>query len=466
MRPKVKSAAYMKILYNTGVLTDIPTGEYQFGIHGESLLNGGRAPIEAVAGGGNTFKSTTAIARDLIVLDRLRQAGVDTSLSIEDTEMNMQPVNMGRFASNLPSFNGMNPIDDGSMVITDDSMMYGDEFVRAMDDFVIEKLKIRDSQMVEIPFLDKDGKPMKIIPPSFWGIDSLTHWKTKALEKFNKSNLGTSEQNTINMKMGLDKSNFLLKLGRMTVSANHYCFLTSHYGKDSAPIGGNPNIPPPKKLNAMGSGEKTKGTTEQIYYVTHNMWRNKTAKPLTNQGTKGPEYPVDSTETNEPNLDLYVVDTVLLRGKFGPSGFTIPVVLSQKNGILPELTRFHYLRTNNYYGMNGGNTTFEMDLFPGLKLSRTTIRSKMKENPLLIRAIEITSDLLQLGIHRRHSDVHMSPAELFETLKKKGYNWEQLLNTREWWCPNNDKHPMSYLSTLDLLRMAHDKYRPYWLQKG
>jgi hypothetical protein len=48
-------------------------------------------------------------------------------------------------------------------------------------------------------------------------------------------------------------------------------------------------------------------------------------------------------------------------------------------------------------------------------------------------------------------------------VKEKGYDWDEILgNTRGWWTLNNDEHPIPYLSTLDLMRMRLDKYKPYW----
>ena len=57
-----------------------------------------------------------------------------------------------------------------------------------------------------------------------------------------------------------------------------------------------------------------------------------------------------------------------------------------------------------------------------------------------------------------------TPAELYEDLKKKGYDWNILLNTRGWWTIENDKHLIPFLSTRDLLNMRAGTYHPYWLE--
>lgn len=43
---------------NVGSMIDIATGTFELGINGEWLLNGGLAPITAVCGRAQTYKST------------------------------------------------------------------------------------------------------------------------------------------------------------------------------------------------------------------------------------------------------------------------------------------------------------------------------------------------------------------------------------------------------------------------
>lgn len=56
-----------------------------------------------------------------------------------------------------------------------------------------------------------------------------------------------------------------------------------------------------------------------------------------------------------------------------------------------------------------------------------------------------------------------SPGELYEDLKKMGYNWDELLETRGFWIFNDNIHPRKYLSTMDLLKMRVGEYKPYWM---
>ena len=56
--------------------------------------------------------------------------------------------------------------------------------------------------------------------------------------------------------------------------------------------------------------------------------------------------------------------------------------------------------------------------------------------------------------------------ELDEDIKKLGYDWNVLLETRGYWTPNQYEHPIPFLSTVDLLKMRVGKYTPYWLKSN
>ena len=57
----------------------------------------------------------------------------------------------------------------------------------------------------------------------------------------------------------------------------------------------------------------------------------------------------------------------------------------------------------------------------------------------------------------------MDPKDLYEAVKKQGYDWDTILSTRGSYRFNNDVHPVPYLSTLSLLKMARGAYHPYWM---
>jgi hypothetical protein len=140
--------------------------------------------------------------------------------------------------------------------------------------------------------------------------------------------------------------------------------------------------------------------------------------------------------------------------------------VSQQEGVHGPLSEFHYCKVNDRFGIDGTLQHYSLDLMPDVKLSRTTVRGKLDSDPKLRRAMNITSEMLQMRQlwDDVPEDVMCTPKQLYEDIKKLGYDWDVLLNTRGWWTCDNDKHPIPYLSTMDLLQMRVGNYKPYWLK--
>ena len=103
----------------------------------------------------------------------------------------------------------------------------------------------------------------------------------------------------------------------------------------------------------------------------------------------------------------------------------------------------------------------------GKIVADATVRSKINNDPLLRRAINITAELLQLEIYSndiKQQGLLCSPKELYEDIKKLGYDWNVLLNTRGYWTIDQYDNPVPFLSTVDLLKMRAGTYKPYWLE--
>ncbi|MNY30504.1 hypothetical protein D3C86_1646150 [compost metagenome] len=97
-------------------------------------------------------------------------------------------------------------------------------------------------------------------------------------------------------------------------------------------------------------------------------------------------------------------------------------------------------------------------------MQRTTVRGKIRDNPRLQRAMEITSELCQmenLGFIQARGYL-MDPKDLYTKIKELGYDWDEILDTRGYWDFEENNNPKHFLSTLDILRMAKGEYTPYW----
>jgi hypothetical protein len=466
MSPGFSKTQPVKPSINIGACLDIPTGEAHEGQYGETIVNGGLAAVTGVVGTGNRFKSTFEHYQNLTALDRILSASM-SSYGLYDTEMNTNERGLRRLYARYPRLNNPDIIDSGIWEITDKVQYYANEWFEIYKTFLNNKRKAGDKLRLNTPFLDRDGKNfMKFIVPTFQAIDSFSEFETADVAKILDDNeLGESGGNTVHMRQGLAKTRFLMELPALAMGAAGYTTLTAHVGKEIVMASGPMTPQPTKKLGHQKAGDKIKGVTDRFFFLMLNCWDNQNAKPYINQGTKGAEYPRMGEDPIELDPDLNIVTTKQLRGKNGLTGYSIDLLISQSEGVLPELTEFHNCKTNDRWGLNGSDRNYSLALKPDVSLQRTTVRTKLQTDPLLARAMNITSEMLQIQQFWPGFDKTLmcTPQELFDDLKSKGYDWDQLLSTRGWWTLNNEKHEIPFLSTPDLLRMRAGLYKPYWM---
>lgn len=457
-----------KISINIGALLDIPTCSIITGKEGESIYNGGLAPITAIVGTGNNFKSTILHYMMLSAADKILET-TETQLITYDTEANVSLDRLESLASDfkhLPKdpVTGENPI----WVITDKTVMPGNEWGVEVNKYIEEKKKSKDSIVSYQAFKDPYSKDMfKSQVASFIEIDSVSEFEAKSSMDMLAKDLDSSDTNTFAMKQGLFKSKFLSTIPSMSVGSNTYFLMTAQLGeKIDMRTGPAMYQPQFRVLQHLRTGEHIKGVSSKFFFLIHNCWYAHTAKVLVNDTTKLAEYPLNENEVQKTDLNTIMLTS--LRGKTGPSGINITLVISQTEGVLPSLTEFHFIKENKRYGISGNNTTYHLDLYPDVNLSRTTVRGKLKDDRKLQRAVNITAEMLQLGIYHpavRDSGIICSPAELYNDIKELGYDWDVLLNTRGYWTIDQYDNNVPFLSTIDLLRMRRKLYHPYFLDK-
>ena len=454
-----------KPLINIGALFDIPTGMYQKGAKGENILNGGLSTVTGIVGLGNNFKSTIAHYMMLKAADRIECSVPDaTMMHTYDTENNMN-FNLERYdllANNMTTCLPRNPVTEEVWTIVTKADMPAEIWLKE----VLYKLKtIKEKEVKKIKldcFYDKKTKkPLEELPPSFIEIDSLTEFEPSTTEDMLESN-SIDKTNMMYMQQGAFRARVLKDLPRIANTANIYFILTAHLG-DKKDLAQGPFSKPTKDLQYMKQNEKIKGTTDKFLFLTTHLWKAHSSTALKNQNTGLPEYPMYE---NDIEVDLNLVKLTQFRSKTGPSGYTIELIVSQNEGVLPELTEFHYIKTNKF-GLGGNPRSYWIELYPDIKLQRTTVRRKLKEDYKLARAVNITAELLQLKKFKpAYGPLLCDPNELYEDIKKLGYDWNILLNTRGWWTPKNyDPKLRPYLSTMDLLKMRKGEYVPFWIDE-
>lgn len=458
-------AEHLAPMINVGAGLDIITGRWYYGQHEEAVLNGGLAQLSGYVGMGNLFKTATMVYKNLTAMYRIHR---DSTGSMYETEMNTQGSRITDLASHLPEYDGFDPLLTERFVVTNRKHYSGDEWYDETKDWL--QLKMETGKKKEgralLPFLKLGtNELMEMIIPTFGILDSWTDFVTKDVSKMNDDvELGGKGAETMFMKQGIQKLRLLTEFPPLLHKASHYFGMSAQMGSIFNLDQYNPEK---KKLSDIQGNVKMKGVTDKFTTNMNSIMQFYTREKLLDQKTKLPKFPRDSHDDAQGDTDLNVIHATELRGKSGPSGIPIRLVVSQKQGILPSMTEFYNLWDHpDSFGLEGNDQNYYLTLRPDTKLSRTKVRTKIDEDAMLRRALTITMELMQmtrLMPELRNQGLLCTPKELFDGVKEKGYDWDEILgNTRGWWTLNNDDHPIPYLSTLDLMRMRIDKYKPYW----
>lgn len=459
LKPPFEKIPAVRLAYNIGCLFDIPSGTYLTGIHGESLLNGGLTGFTGIVGVANNFKTAVMDYMKMTVLARFPES----TNGDYDTETNVSESRKQAMAEHIEGLSGdNNPILNGRWQITDDTRYLGNEWYEEFKTYLKGKKASEKEHMRITPFLDREGKLFQVMIPTLTGVDSLTKFQTEDVANMLAGNeLGDSGSNTSFMKQGASKARFLADLPRLISANNNPILMTAHIGK-TIPM--DPRAPPIKKMQYLTNGDTMKGVTDQFLFLTTLSWQCYNTIPLINDTTKGPEYPASQNDDMKNDTDLNLVTLKILRNKNGRSGLVMQILVSQQEGVLPSLSEFHYIKTNDRFGLGGNNLNYYLEFLPEVKLSRTTVRGKLATNPRLRRGMTIAAEMSQMFMLWSDIEKYVcTPKQLYDDLIAMGYNFDRLLDTRSWWTFNNDEQPVPYLSTLDLLKMRIGEYVPYWM---
>lgn len=467
-RPPYAAIDRIKLLINIGCTFDIPTGFWVTGTKGESILVGGLAQLTAIVATGNLYKTTLTDYMTLSAASRMDYGGQDVSIGTHDSEINTHTDRKVEMTQKFPIYEGRNLLDEGKWIITDKRKGALDVWYEQYKQFIDTKKKLPAKEMLETPFFGYNNSyTIKSLPVTFNIIDSITDAETSHAESIReKIELGDSDGNTMHMRQGLLKHNLLMSLPVLAGSGQDYMLMTGQYKTDGIVMASGPGQAPPiKKMQHMKPGEKIQGVPGKFFFLLNNCWHITGASSLIHKELKTALYPLDPKDTRE-DTDLNVLTIKNLRGKAGPSGMPLKIIVSQRDGVLAPLTEFYYLREEcEHFGFEGNNTNFSLALLPDVNLSRTTIRSKLANNEKLVRAMNITSELAQMHFyHREMGDLLCDAKVLYEDIKALGYDWDEILtSTRGWYTfPNSYDTELKFLSILDLLRMRKGLYKPYW----
>lgn len=453
-------SAPVKPMINVGAGYDIPTGEFLPGINGESVLNGGLGFLTGWTGIGNNFKTTNMNHQQGTAMARM---GGGSIAQTYDTESNVHENRVRKIVLAIEDFFGEDVITNGRWRMTDKDVVMGEKWYDKYRELITQKKKNKDKLSRATPFIDRSGKALMIIYPTFTIIDSMSYFETSNVTKMSEENeLGDSGANMIFMKQGIAKKRLLMECPALTSGGSDYMQMSCHLGdrfmEDARAI-------PKKELQFLPTDVELKGVPKDFTYNLVNFWMCRNASPLrTEDSAKTPLYPRDSDDDLKGDTDLFSVTVQQLRSKSGPAGIMLTVIVSQIEGVLPSLTEFHHIKTRERFGLEGNNIHYSVVLCPDVKLQRTTVRNKLDNNPKLRRAVNILSEIRQMYDLWKNLDKELicTADQLYNDIKKLGYNWDELLETRGWWTLEGVSN-IPFLSSMDILKMRIGAYIPFWM---
>ena len=451
-----------------GTPFDIPTGSWMEGMHGETIMNGGLFPMTGISARANNFKSGVAIEMIL----RTRKSCRLSDFLVYDSEGTLPFVQrFNNQASKDPYLSTLDFNYDEQGYITDISRYTGDEFCMMLRDSVSEKSKGANIKKYtkKTPFIDPRNKEQReAIYPSFALVDSLSKMPLSTIEAmYAKNEIGTSGNNTDAAQAGKAKNQWMNQLPQLLAKNGLYVIMTALVGDTMME---DKYAPDKRRLANMEKGTNYVGTCPSYYSLPNNLYEVRRKKPLLGNDKK-PIYPNEYDPDIEGDTDLQIITVFNLRPKNGIAGIPVQLIMSQTVGPLVHLSAFHMCREQDWFGIttSGNNANYRMDLRPDVALTRKNIRAKLEVDPFLTRAVEITNDMLMMKHYHRElwARYGCTAQELYDDLIALGYDWDTLLQTRNYWVFEDEEslHEAPFLSVMDLLKMRKKEYVPYWLSK-
>jgi hypothetical protein len=456
-------APYIRPRPNIGGGLDIPYGRFYKGAYGDSILSGGYTNFLGVGGRGNTFKTLLTIT--ICIIELLRQD--ETTLVIYDTEVNFEWERLKDICASVGAdFDKL--IDSGRIVLTSAAEHMGNEWWSLVTAESLERAKDKSLKRVT-PFLNRDGKPIAVVLKRTHFMDSLSEFTTDAIQDIYKKNeIDDAAATTDAMRDGGIKTRMIKQIPAYTAMANMSVFCTAHVG-DEIKISQYDAFK--QQLMAMKKGLKFKGCPEKFTFMTSLCWVIGQASPVLHDSDKTPKFPSSGFKDKTGDTDLQELDFMVARSKHGPSGHNYSLLISQSQGFLPELSNYYNIMARkDKFGLTGPegiHKNYRLDLYPDVLLKRTEIRDLTKADAKLACALELTYNLCQMydyWVNFPREDV-VQPKDIYAKLIEMGYDWDSLLQTRNWWTYDDYKHPVGRLTSLDLINMYFGRYVPYWWDK-
>lgn len=464
----VKRAPLVRPKLNVNALYDMQNGRMLLGMDGRWYLNGGLAALNAFGGRGNTWKSTTQRTFHLKAHARYcRSKGFGENM---DSEFSVDPFRSIQLMSGFRPEEQWGMMDElenpeGSYNVTDNSEQTGDYWWNMLHGDLDARAAAKRSDKIATPFRDYEGGLIHILPVWHYDLDSASQLSmASTIKQQDKGTAGSAEQQTIWMRDAGAKAQMITQMSYDLPRGGAFLSMTAHLD-DSIKL--DQYAPSTKKLAGLKGDLKFKGVPGRQFTFLPASCYIATAEGNLLDSNKMPEYGLDERDSQKNDTDLKIVRYEQLRGKGGPTGIVQDFIYSQQEGMQEELGYFYYLhKILGGYGMKikGNSMGFNLDLYPDVYFTRNTIRNLIKTDLRFARALEITVMMAyeRAQWHAEPELYKMEPVTLYNLIKNKGYDWNDILsNTVYWWHFNDDaasvgKHTVTHRTLIDMAMGLHE----------
>ena len=398
---------------NTNSLYDFQIGKFIRGMDGKWYIDGGvNRSINGATGRKHTFKSTFMIA--MIIRAAYFFSKRCEVILIDDEE------SVARDGDRILKIGGV-PITEEQFNAYSGADITVSQAYSALIEICKEKKEHEKEYLTEIPLLDPNtGKKAIVYVPTLYSVDTISNLRDASEEEMLQSgeSLDDGKTNTIFMKPGRNKTVFTTALNAKCSEMGIYAFWCAHEGEVNE-MGS--VTPKPKQLGYMRQGYKIKGTGSKFDELTIPLIEVVSAKKLMGSDNASPLYGEPGTTEN----DQFEIVVQVLRGKLNASGISCPYVMSQSKGFMNDLTNYHFLRSNNYFGLVGNKQNHRNALLPDINLTRNNIQENFDKHPELKRAMEIMAQLLFLqtkwSIEKVPCgfDINITPEDMYKLMTEK-----------------------------------------------
>lgn len=448
---------------NIGAGMDIPSGYFIKDKYGDDVLLGGLSIIQGEMGNPNTAKTILALYMMMSGLNTIAYSYF-SEMIIYDSEGTLLKDRVNALSKRF-NFLSRNAYDELIMTFHSIAEVTPEDWFDEQFAKYIKKKKESNEYLIPIEFLmdpNDRTKELKVKLPTGALLDSITYFNPSTSidlimgESKRSNGSNDSSTKTIGMNEAKFKTDIMSTLTASTMRTNTYALIVAHVG-DNINIDNSPYAPKQRQqIDSLSSNEKIKGIPGNYTRLTTGLWQLTKKTNLYNQTTKLAEYPLGN-DLDTIQTELGVITLKQHRSKDNISQNLLEIIVSQKEGILPHLSQFMALKKEKNYGFDGNDRSYSLQLYPDVKLSRTTIRPLIDSDPKLRRALELSSDYLQMTQYYPELSaigLYCGLDVLRKDLDEQGYDWDKILTiTRNWWTPKQYSSELKYLHIINLLKL-------------